>query len=61
MLLKEFLGILSTPQALAFGIPKELLLIQLAIPIRIMPVAKLVEKVHMGMPFAWEITSIMDI
>jgi hypothetical protein len=27
VLLKEFLGILSTPQALAFGIPKELLLI----------------------------------
>jgi hypothetical protein len=26
-LLKEFLGILSTPQALVFGIPKELLLI----------------------------------
>jgi hypothetical protein len=25
--LKEFLGILSTPQVLAFGIPKELLLI----------------------------------
>jgi hypothetical protein len=25
-LLKEFLGISSTPQALAFGIPKELLL-----------------------------------
>jgi hypothetical protein len=47
-LLKEFLGILSTPQASAFGIPKELLLILLDILIRIMPVAKLIEKVHPG-------------
>jgi hypothetical protein len=26
-----------------------------------MPVAKLIEKVLLGVPFAWEITSIMDI
>ena len=38
---KESLDILSTHQALFFGIPKELYLNQLAIPIRIMPVAKL--------------------
>jgi hypothetical protein len=60
-LLKEFLGISGTPQVLVCGIPKELLLTYSAIPTRIMPVAKLIEKVLLGVPFAWDITSIMDI
>ena len=46
MPLKESLGTLSTHQALAFGIPKELDLNKLAILIWIMPVAKLIGKAH---------------
>ena len=46
LLLKESLGTLNTHQALVFGIPKELDFNQLAIPFRIMLVAKLIEKTH---------------
>ena len=44
--LTESLGTLSTHQALVFGIPKELDSNLLAIPIWIIPVAKLIGKAH---------------
>jgi hypothetical protein len=44
--LRESLGTLCTHQVLDFGIPKELDSNQLVIPIRIMLVAKLIEKVY---------------
>jgi hypothetical protein len=43
---KRILRYLKHTQALVFGIPNELLLILLAIPIQIMSVAKLIENVH---------------